>query len=71
MNEIRKRPNHRPNKPLTTTEKLQDQFYTINETAELLKVHPNTIRKAIREQRLNAIHLGSKWLIKKQDIESL
>lgn len=64
-----KRPNHRPNKPLKTKEKLQDQFYTIYETADILKVHHTTIRRAIREHRLNAVKIGTKWLIRKQDIQ--
>ena len=34
-----KRPNHRPNKPLTTTQKLDDEFYTINGVAKILKMH--------------------------------
>jgi excisionase family DNA binding protein len=65
-----KRPNHRPNKPLKTDQKLQDQFYTIYETADILKVHHTTIRRAIREHRLNATKIGTKWLIRKQDIQN-
>jgi len=65
-----KRPNHRPNKPLKTDQKLQDQFYTIYETANILKVHHTTIRRAIREHRLNATKIGTKWLIRKQDIQN-
>lgn len=65
-----KRPNHRPNKLLKTDQKLQDQFYTIYETADILKVHHTTIRRAIREHRLNATKIGTKWLIRKQDIQN-
>lgn len=70
MNTETKRPNHRPNKPLKTDQKLQDQFYTIYETADILKVHHTTIRRAIREHRLNATKIGTKWLIRKQDIQN-
>lgn len=66
-----KRPNHRPNKPLRTDEKLQDQFYTIYEVADILKVHHTTIRRAIREKRLKATKIGTEWRIKKEDIENL
>ena len=65
-----KRPNHRPQKPLKTDQKLHDQFYTIYETADILKVHHTTIRRAIREHRLNATKIGTKWLIRKQDIQN-
>ena len=66
-----KRPHHRPNKPLTTDVKLTDQYYTIYEVAKILKVHHTTIRRAIREDRLPATKIGTKWLIKKEDISNL
>ena len=66
-----KRPNHRPNKPLTTSDKLDDEFYTINEVADKLKVHHTTIRRAIKQGRIKAFKVGTKWLIKKEDIERL
>lgn len=66
-----KRPNHRPNKPLKTLDNLQDQFYTIYEVADVLKVHHTTIRRAIKENRLKASKIGTKWLIKKQDIQDM
>lgn len=66
-----KRPNHRPNKPLTTNQELTDNFYTINEVSKLLKLHHTTIRRAIKSKRLKAYRLGAKWLIKKEDIQDL
>lgn len=66
-----KRPNHRPNKPLTTDTPLTDQFYTIYEVADILKVHHTTIRRAIREHRLQATKIGTKWLIKKETIQNM
>lgn len=66
-----KRPNHRPNKVLTTDVKLKDQYYTIYEVADILKVHHQTIRRAIKDKRLNAFKIGTKWLIKKEDISNL
>lgn len=66
-----KRPNHRPNKILTTDKKLKDQYYTIYEVADILKVHHNTIRRAIKDNRLKATKIGTKWLIKKEDISNL
>lgn len=66
-----KRPNHRPNKPLKTDTKLKDQYYTIYETADILKVHHNTIRRAIKSGRLKASKIGTKWLIKREDINNL
>ena len=36
-----------------------EKFYTVSEFAELLRVHPNTIRKMIREKRLHPINVGT------------
>jgi len=33
-------------------------FYTINEFAEKLRVHPNTIRRAIKDARISAFRFG-------------
>lgn len=66
-----KRPNHRPNKELTTNKQLKDDFYTIYEVADILKVHHTTIRRAIKDNRLKAFKIGTKWLIKKEDIQKL
>lgn len=63
--------NKRPNKPLKTSDKLEDKFYTIEEVSSILKVHHSTIRRAIKDNRLKAFKIGTKWLIKKEDIESL
>lgn len=63
-----KRPNHRPYKDLTTDIKLKDQYYTIYESAEILKVHHNTIRRAIKSGRLPATKFGKDWRIKREDI---
>ena len=66
-----KRPNHRPNKPLKTSQELTDNFYTINELSKILKLHHTTIRRAIKSKRLKAYRLGAKWLIKKEDIQDI
>lgn len=66
-----KRANHRPNKILKTDLKLKDQYYTIYEVADILKVHHHTIRRAIKENRLKATKIGREWRIKKEDISNL
>ena len=51
-----KKPNHRPLKDLHTEKILNDDYYTIYEVADLLKVHHTTIRRAIKEKRLKAFN---------------
>lgn len=36
-----------------------DKFYSVKEFAEILKVHPNKIRKMIKDKRLHPINTGS------------
>lgn len=64
-----KRPNHRPQKELTTNKKLKDEYYTINEVVDILKVHHNTIRRAIKSGRIKAVYFGHKWLINKDQLQ--
>lgn len=66
-----KRPNHRPRKELKTTKILNDDYYTIYQVADLFKVHHTTIRRAIKQGRLKAFKIGTKWLIKAEDIEKI
>lgn len=67
--EKEKRPNHRPNKELKTSQKLQDSYYSIYEVADILKVHHNTIRRAIKSNRLKAERIGYQWRIPKSEID--
>ena len=63
--------NHRPNKPLKPTIILNDEFYTIEEVAQMLKVHHTTIRRAIKNGRLKAFKIGKKWLISRDTLNNL
>ena len=65
-----KRPNHRPRMELKTEGiRLEDEYYTIEELAKLLKVHKNTIRNAIKDGRIKAEKFGQQWRIRKKDIQ--
>ena len=66
-----KKQNNRPLKDLKTSKILDDEYYTIYQVADLLKVHHTTIRRAIKEKRLKAFKIGTKWLIKADDIKRL
>ena len=49
-----------------------DKFFTVKEFAEILKVHPQTILRMIKEKRLHPINLGSvkraKYVIPEDDL---
>lgn len=66
----KRNPNHRPRMNLKTDGiKLEDEYYTIEELAKLLKVHKNTIRNAIKDGRIKAEKFGQQWRIRKKDIQ--
>lgn len=46
----------------------EDEFYTIDELAKVLKVHERTIRNNIKRGTLKAQKFGNQWRIRKSDI---
>ena len=49
---------------------MTEQLFTTDEAAELLKVHPETVRNWIRRGDL-AIRVGRNWRIKRPDLERI
>lgn len=47
-----------------------EKFYSINETAEMLRVHPNTVRAWIKRNILKAHHLGGLIRIYESDLQA-
>ena len=67
-----KRPNHRPPKERTLDPAaLTRDYYTIYETADLLKLHHNTIRRGIKSGAIPAVQIGRQWRIKKADLDAI
>ena len=66
-----KRPVGRPKKELKPITELEKLYYSIDETAQILEVHPNTIRKLIKAGKLPAEQLGRQWRIPKTAFKSL
>ncbi len=50
-------------KPKEEIEPATETFYTIQEVAEKLGYHHNTIRKAIKSGRLKAVKMAKEWRI--------
>ncbi len=55
---------------LTEREKAARPF-TVEETAEYLKIHPKTITKWILSGRLKAAKVGREWRIPRSEIDKL
>jgi excisionase family DNA binding protein len=49
---------------------MDDEFYTIEEVARLLKVSEGAIRKWIAQGKLKGVKLGRIWRIRKGDLEA-
>ena len=50
---------------------MTEQLFTTDEAAELLKVHPETVRNWIRRGDLVAIKIGRQWRVKRADLERI
>jgi excisionase family DNA binding protein len=46
-------------------------LYTVEQIAGLLELHPRTIRRFIREGKLEAVKVGGEWRIREEDVEKL
>ena len=47
-----------------------DEFYTVNQASIILKVHPLTIRRHIREGKLKAVRAGGSIRIALSDLKA-
>ena len=50
--------------PLSPKDVDMHKLYTVNETARLLDVSEQTIRKHLRDRRLTGKKIGRRWLIR-------
>lgn len=47
---------------------MNGKYYTVEQVADLIDMHPKTIRRYIREGKLNARKLGKSWRISGNDL---
>ena len=45
------------------------EFYTAEEVAEALRLHPYTVRRLCREKRVPAFKFGCQWRFRKDEID--
>lgn len=48
---------------------MQDQFYTLQEVAEMLKISYMTVFRWVREEKIKAHKIGKQYRIKKNQLE--
>ncbi len=44
-------------------------YYTAEEVAKVLRLHPYTVRRLCREKRVPAFKFGGQWRFRREDIE--
>lgn len=47
----------------------QSRLLTVDETAEYLGLHPETVRKMCREQRIPRVKVGRVWRFRPADLD--
>jgi len=48
---------------------LLDEFVDAREAAERLRIHPESVKRLIRQGKLPAIKIANKWLIRRDILE--
>jgi len=46
------------------------EFYTVDEVAKVLRLHPYTVRRLCREKRVPAFKFGGQWRFRKDEIDA-
>lgn len=47
-----------------------EHLYTVEQAADMLHVHPKTLRKWLREKRIKGTRAGRGWRIRESDLEA-
>ncbi len=52
-----------------TKDALLENYAGVDEVSHRLKIHPESVRRLIRQGKLPAIKFGNKWLVEKGELE--
>jgi excisionase family DNA binding protein len=47
---------------------MQEAYYTVEQIAQMLQMHPKTVQRYIREGRLRAVKVGKGWRVNGHDL---
>ena len=50
-------------------ESLLEQYTGVDDVSKRLKIHPESVRRLIRQGKLPAIKFGNKWLVERATLE--
>jgi excisionase family DNA binding protein len=49
---------------------IADRFLTIGEAAEILRLHPRTVREFVRRGELQGRIIGGRWRFRREDLDT-
>jgi len=49
---------------------MHEKYYTVEEIAEMIKIHPKTVQRYIREGKLKANKVGKSWRVSGHDLST-
>lgn len=52
-----------------STDNLLENYADVNQVSKRLGIHPESVRRLIRDGKLPAIKFGNKWLVEKSLLE--
>jgi excisionase family DNA binding protein len=50
---------------------MEPKLYTVEEIARILKKHPDTIRRLIRQKKIPARKIGGTWYVSEETLQRL
>ncbi len=54
---------------MTGTKRPLDRYFDILAAGRHLSIHPDTVRRLVKQGKIPAFKFGNKWLIDKKDID--
>lgn len=60
---------HNKDETMTAKDDLLEMYAGVEEVSERLNIHPESVRRLIRQSKLPAIKFGNKWLVEKSTLE--
>lgn len=58
-----------PTESMHGKDELLENYAGVDEISERLNIHPESVRRLIRQAKLPAIKFGNKWLVEKATLE--
>jgi len=48
---------------------MENTYYSVEELSEILKLHPKTVRRFIREGKITGRKIGRSWMVHEEELK--